>query len=98
MLLISCPECHRDISGRPDLCPNCGVPLGEAVLKRCKFWLTVGKIVVGSGAALVIWSMINDIRSSFWSAGWPLVFGGLFLTIWAQYTVRLTEGHKQDLK
>lgn len=58
----------------------------------------VGQIVVGSGTALVIWSMINDIRSSFWSAGWPLVVGGLFLTIWARYTVRLTERHKQDLK
>ena len=88
MLLISCPECHRDISGRPDLCPNCGVSLTEAVLKRCKLWLTVGQILVVFGTALVISSMINDIRSSFYSAGWPLIAGGLFLRIWAQHTVR----------
>ena len=88
MLLISCPECRREISGRPDLCPNCGVALGEAVLKQCKLWLRIGKILAGFGTVLVISSMIGDVRSSFGPGGWLLVIVGLFVTIWAQYTSR----------
>ena len=88
MLLISCPECRREISGRPDLCPNCGVPLGEVVLKRCKSWLRIGKTLAGFGTVLVILSMIDNVRSPFGPVGWLLVVVGLVLTIWAQYTSR----------
>lgn len=82
------PECRRGISGRPHLCPNCGVPLGEAVLKLCKLWLRIGKILAGFGTVLVISSMIDDVRSPFGPVGWLLVAVGLFVTIWAQYTSR----------
>jgi hypothetical protein len=94
MLLISCPECRREISGRPDLCPNCGVPLGEAVLKQCKLWLMVGQILVGFGTALVISSMIDNVRWPFWSVGWLLVVVGLFATIWARYTSWQRDGQQ----
>jgi hypothetical protein len=88
MLLVACPGCRREISGRPDLCPNCGVPLGEAILKHCKLWLRIGKILAGLGTVLVILSMIDDVRSRFGSPGWLLLVAGLFLTIWAQYVSR----------
>jgi len=91
MLLISCPECRREISGRPDLCPNCGVPLGEVVLKLCKLWLKVGKIVAGFGTVLVILSLIDDVRFPFGPVGWLLIVLGLFLAIWAQYTSRKSD-------
>jgi hypothetical protein len=88
MLLTSCPECRREVSGRPDLCPNCGVPLGEAVLKQCKLWLRIGKLLAVFGTVLVILNMIDNLRSSLGPVGWLLVGVGLFLTIWAQYTSR----------
>ena len=88
MLLISCPECRREISGRPDSCPNCGVPLSEEILKRCKLWLRIGKILAGFGTVLVIASIIDDVRSRFGPVGWLLVVVGLFVTICAQYTSR----------
>ncbi len=87
MLLISCPECHIEISGQPTLCSNCGSPLGEAVLRQSKLWLKRGKIVGGLGVALVIWGMIAHVRSSLWYGGWLLVIIGLFVAIWAQYTL-----------
>ena len=92
MLLIACPECRREISGRPNLCPNCGVRLGEVVLKLCKLWLRIGKILAGFGAVLVISSLIDSLRSPFGPVGWLLVVVGLFLTIWAHYTSRQLNG------
>lgn len=88
MLLIACPECRREISGRPDLCPNCGVPLGEAVLKHCKLWLRIGKILSGFGTVLVGLSFIHDVGPRFGPVGWLLVVVGLGVAFWAQYTSR----------
>jgi len=88
MFLISCPGCRREISGRPELCPNCGAPLGEEILKRCKLWLRIGKIFASFGTVLVIVSLLGDARSRFGPVGWLLVGVGLFVSIWAQYAAR----------
>ena len=92
MLLVSCPGCHIEISGRPDLCSNCGAPLGEAFLKQCKLWLKIGKILAGLGIILVIWSIIGDVISSLRYVGWLMVILGLIFTIWAQYILSRRQG------
>ena len=88
MLLVSCPGCHVEISGRPVLCPNCGTALGEADVKQSKICLKIGKILAGFGIALVIWSMTAHTRSSLWHVGWLAVIIGLILTICAQYALQ----------
>jgi len=54
----------------------------------------VGQILVGFGTALVISSMIDNVRWPFWSVGWLLVVVGLFATIWARYTSWQRDGQQ----
>ena len=33
MVLITCPECGKEISNTTDICPNCGYKMGKAVIE-----------------------------------------------------------------
>ncbi len=88
MLLVACPECRREISGSPNLCPNCGADLGETMLKHCTLWLRIGKILAGLGTVLVILGFFHAAGSSFGAIGWLLVVVGLVVTFWARYISR----------
>ena len=88
MLLVACPACRREISGSPNLCPNCGAALGETVLKHCKLWLRIGKILAGLGTALAILGFFHAAGASSGAIGWLLIFVGLVVTFWARYSSR----------
>ena len=36
-MLISCPECHKQVSDKAAACPNCGYPVGEMLKQYTLF-------------------------------------------------------------
>jgi hypothetical protein len=69
-MLISCPECKKQISDHAEACPECGYPLGEAELQEIhKQAEKEQKLTNGCGVGCLLVIALLVVIGSFSSGG-----------------------------
>ncbi len=85
MGLVSCPDCHRQVSPKASSCVECGAPIAaqtiEATGKRWKLLQVGGVILISLGVC----GLCSDASSSSTAAPVALtLLAGLVLTVWGR--------------
>jgi len=74
MALITCPECGKEVSTEAKVCPSCGYPVAERS-DAATLPLTAPAGAVDAQAVLL------EVRPSWWTFGWHLLFFWLLLPL-----------------
>jgi membrane protein YdbS with pleckstrin-like domain len=72
MALITCPECGNQVSTEANACPSCGYPV--AVPGRSDPVAPTPSTQARAVAAVGVQSVLLEVRPSWWTFGWHLLF------------------------
>jgi membrane protein YdbS with pleckstrin-like domain len=79
MALIACAECGNQVSAEANACPSCGYPVAERERNdpAAPPPATQAKAVAAVGAQ----SVLLEVRPSWWTFGWHLLFFWLLVPL-----------------
>jgi len=72
MALITCPECGNQVSTEANACPSCGYPVAQR--ERSDPAAPPPATQARAVAAVGVQSVLLEVRPSWWTFGWHLLF------------------------
>jgi len=72
MALITCPECGNQVSTEANACPSCGYPVAQR--ERSDPAVPPPATQARAVAAVGTQSVLLEVRPSWWTFGWHLLF------------------------
>lgn len=69
MALITCPECGNQVSMEANACPSCGYPVAQSVRSD-----PAALPPANQASAVDTQSVLLEVRPSWWTFGWHLLF------------------------
>jgi membrane protein YdbS with pleckstrin-like domain/ribosomal protein L37E len=79
MALITCPECGNQVSTEANACPSCGYPVAQR--KHRDPAATSSPTETTTVAAGGDQAVLLEVRPSWWTFGWHLLFGWLVVPL-----------------
>lgn len=78
MALIACAECGNQVSAEANACPSCGYPVAQRERSDPAAPPTIQARAV---AAVGVQSVLLEVRPSWWTFGWHLLFFWLLVPL-----------------